>query len=131
MVWLNAADAVYCEGRGNMIEMIKKNREFKMIYNQGKSIADSNLVLYCRPSENRRRFGITVSSKVGNSVVRNKIKRQIKEILRINDAVISDGYDIIFVVRVRCKHADFNKIKESVFHLLRKSNLLLSAADFV
>lgn len=113
-----------------MIETIKKNREFRSLYNSGKSIADSNLVLYYRRSTSSKRFGITISSKVGNSVVRNKIKRQIKEILRINHGTISDGYDIIFVVRVRCKNADFGKIKESVFHLLRKAGLLSSPANF-
>ncbi len=115
-----------------MLETIKKNREFKTVYDKRKSIADSNLVLYYNTSlKGITRFGISVSSKVGNSVARNKLKRQIKEILRINHDTISEGYDIIFVVRVRCKNADFKKIKESVYHLLRKAKLLNDPAQFI
>ncbi len=113
-----------------MIETIKKNRQFKAVYEKKKSIADFNLVLYHTSSANNTtRFGISISSKVGNSVLRNKLKRQIKEILRINHDTISEGYDIIFVVRVRCKNADFKAIKESVYHLLRKANLLKKPAE--
>lgn len=114
------------------METLKKNREFKTVYEKRKSIADSNLALYYTLSQNNiTRFGISVSSKVGNSVVRNRLKRQIKEILRLNHDTISEGYDIIFVVRIRCRNIGFEKIKESVYHLLRKANLLKNPAEFI
>lgn len=107
------------------METIKKNREFRKVYSKGKSIADPYLVLYkMHTGAPLSRIGISISAKVGNSVTRNKIKRQIKEILRINYGALLGGYDIIFIVRVRCKYADFSQIKRSVFTLLQKADLL-------
>ena len=104
---------------------IKKNKEFRFIYNKGKSIADSRLVLHkVSRSQTSARLGISISSKVGNAVVRNKIKRRIKEIIRINEEDILNTDDIVFVVRVRCKDADFYQIQESVWYLLKKFKLL-------
>lgn len=136
--FVKAADAAFFsfyrgkrkEQQGIVMETIKKNKDFRKIYSSGKSIADSNLVLYFRPSaEQKNRFGISISKKVGGSVVRNKIKRQIKEILRLNNDAFIDGYDIIFVVRVRCNQADYQMIKNSVYYLLKKTNLLKSPAS--
>ena len=104
---------------------IKKNHEFRTIYSKGQSIADKNLVLYSRAKHSDSpRFGISVSSKVGGAVVRNRIKRQIKEILRINIDSISDEYDIIFVIRVKCRQADFSDIERSVLKLLKRASLI-------
>ena len=104
---------------------IKKNTEFRRIYAKARSVADSNLVLYTLANNTDiSRFGISISTKVGNAVVRNKIKRQIKEILRTNCNNILKGYDIIFIVRVKCKEAPFCAIKNSVVHLLKKAKLL-------
>ena len=111
------------------METIKNNREFRAIYQNGVSLADRNLVLHYMPRKQEAgRFGITVSSKVGNAVIRNKLKRQIREILRVNRDTISPSYDIIFVVRVRCREADFAQIKKSVRYLLKKSGLLTDDA---
>jgi ribonuclease P protein component len=113
------------------METIKKNREFRVIYNTAKSIADRNLVLYYKPNgREQTRFGISISAKVGGSVTRNKIKRRIKEILRGNNERISEGYDIIFIVRVKCANADFGQIKKSVRYLLNKANLLSAPSEF-
>ena len=104
---------------------IKKNYEFRSIYSKGKSLADKNLVLHnCEKRLDFSRFGISISSKVGKAVTRNKIKRQIKEILLNNIDRISDEYDIIFVVRVKCNQADFSEIERSVLKLLKKASIL-------
>jgi ribonuclease P protein component/putative membrane protein insertion efficiency factor len=100
---------------------IKKNKDFRRVYAEAKSYANSDLVVYFLPNgTDPTRFGISISSKVGNAVARNKIKRQIKEILRHNLDIIRKGYDIIFIVRIRCKTASFAQITGSVMHLLKK-----------
>ncbi|MFA0814997.1 MAG: ribonuclease P protein component [Anaerofustis sp.] len=116
-----------------MVDTLKKTKQFRTVYNTAQSIADSNLVIYrIENGTDQNRFGISASKKVGCAVVRNKIRRQIKEILRLNNAAFRNGYDIIFVVRVRCGKADYNAIRNSVYHLARKSNLLInSSARFV
>lgn len=109
---------------------IKKNREFRYIYSHSRSVSDKNLILYKhKKRENNIRFGISISSKVGNAVVRNRLKRQLKEILRNNIDSIRDEYDIIFVVRVRCRDAGFDEIEKSVFSLMRKLSLTVKQAN--
>ena len=104
---------------------IKKNYRFRYIYKNGISLPDKYLVLhYLKNDSEESYFGINASGKVGNAVVRNKIKRRIKEILRLNHDCIIKGYDIIFVVRVRCANADFTQIKRSVEKLLNEAGLL-------
>lgn len=104
---------------------IKKNMDFRRIYATAKSYANTELVLYCRPNDgSSTRFGISISAKVGNAVMRNKIKRQIKEILRANLDIIKQGYDIIFIVRIRCNTASFTQITGSVMHLLKKASVI-------
>ena len=108
------------------LDFIKKNREFRYIYNHGESLANRHLVCYKYPKrEETHRFGVSISGKVGHAVVRNRIKRQIKEILREFYDEISDEYDIIFIVRVRCNEADFRQIRKSTYDILRKQKLIV------
>ena len=106
------------------METIKKNSSFRRIYQTTSSLADQNLVIYAKKTGEPTCFGISISSKVGNAVTRNRIKRQIKEILRLNESAIQDGYAIIFVVRVRCRDKNCKIIARSLYHLLRKSDAL-------
>ena len=107
------------------MKTMKKTREFRSVYAAGNSIVDSNLVLYrLENASDDIRYGISISKKVGGAVARNKIRRQIKEILRLNRTAFRNGYDIIFVVRVRCKDSDYAAIRKSVYYLAKKSNLL-------
>ena len=107
------------------MQSVKKNTRFRYIYANGVTSADRLLVLhYLGNGLEESRFGICVSGKVGKAVVRNKIKRRLKEILRANIAAVPGGYDIIFVVRVRCADADFCEIKRSAEKLLTRVGLL-------
>ena len=111
------------------METIKKNREFRYIYSTKKSIADSLLVIYkSKATTPNNRFGITVSSKVGNAVVRNKIRRRLKEILRLYGDEIKVGFDIIILARVRAKNANYDELRTSVYYLCKKQNLLINPA---
>jgi ribonuclease P protein component len=104
------------------LQTIKKNLDFRKIYQKKRSVSDSLLVCYSAPqSMEWPRVGVSVSKKVGGAVVRNRIKRQIKEILRKNSDALGSGYDIIFVVRVRCSGASFGEIQSSCLKLLKKA----------
>jgi ribonuclease P protein component len=99
---------------------LKKSSDFSRVYNKGKSFADKYLVIYYVPNRlNETRVGFSISKKVGNSVVRNRVKRLIKESFRLN-ANIKGHYDVIFIARVRAKEADYKRIERSVNFLLRK-----------
>lgn len=103
---------------------IKKNQDFKEVYNNGKSYANKLLVIYYLPNEkDYNNLGLSVSKKVGNSVVRNRIRRLIKESYRLNEDKIKKGYNIIIIAKVRSNSADFKSIEKALLHLMKKVKL--------
>ena len=93
----------------NRTHGLKKDSDFRKVYKHGKSFANRYLVMYIlnNKSENSR-IGISVSKKVGKAIIRNKVRRRIKEAYRLNiDEKIKNGYDIIFIARVAIKDADY------------------------
>jgi len=99
-------------------QSLTKNYEFKRVYNKGKSAVSKFVAVYCL--KNRRtinRLGITVSTKLGESVKRNRIRRRLKEIYRLNEQVLCTGYDIVIVARQRSRHAGWSELQASVLHL--------------
>lgn len=111
-------------------ERIKKNSQFRFIYSRGKSYSNDKLVLYIfRNRKNINRIGLSVSKKVGKSVIRNRIKRLIREGYRLNKDMYKRGYDLIFIARVGSKNAKFTDIEKSVIYLMKKGGLLKEGAD--
>lgn len=101
---------------------LKKNIEFRRVYQRGKSTANRNLVLYYLPNNmTELRVGITVSKKVGKSVVRNLVKRRIRESLREMEPLLPQGYDLVWIARASCQEADYKTIKSAVKHLIKKT----------
>jgi len=104
---------------------LKKNHEFKRLYNKGKSEASKYAVIYCRRNGTAyNRLGITVSTKLGNAVQRNRIRRRLKEIYRINENSFSVGFDIVLVARMRSRLAEYKELESSVLSLFRKLSLM-------
>lgn len=107
-------------------EMIKKDRKFRYIYNKGKSFANKKLVIYyIKNNDKKLEIGISISKKVGKAVVRNYLRRLIKENIRLHEN-IKTGYSMIFLARVGADDLDFNSMKSSINHLLRKCDLMES-----
>ena len=99
-------------------ESLKKNKDFQVVYKNGKSYANRYLVLYIRENGmDKNRLGISVSKKVGNSVVRHRLARLIRESYRLNEADFSRGKDIIVVARVNAKDRGFHDIESALLHL--------------
>ena len=104
---------------------VKENYEFRRIYRKGKSAVSPQLVIYCQ--RNRRghsRLGVSVSTKLGCAVVRNRVRRRIREIYRLNKAKMLPGYDLIVVARVRAVETDYQKLDRSYLRLLEQLDLL-------
>ena len=77
---------------------IKQNYEFRRLYSKGKSCANAYLVVYCRKNRaGRSRIGYTVSNKVGHAVVRNRVRRRIREIFRLSQGKMKQGYDLSLI----------------------------------
>jgi len=104
---------------------IKKNEEFQMIYQSGKSYANKYLVMYVRKNESETgRLGISVSKKVGNSVVRHRLARLIRESYRLNVDRFHSGWDIIVVARQSAKGKNYSEINSAVLHLAKLHKIL-------
>lgn len=101
-----------------MLNSIKKNRDFLNVYHHGKSYANKYLIMYVFGNNmQNNRFGITVSKKVGNSVVRHRVTRLIRESIRLNLEQFEKGFDIVIVARNTAKGRDFFEIESAVLHL--------------
>lgn len=105
---------------------LKDNRDFRKVYKYGRSAANSILVIYVlkNPEEEHDRIGISVSKKVGNSVVRHRIKRQIRETCRLNFSNTSGGHDIVIIVREKCRDKSYREITEAVYDLYKRTRLI-------
>lgn len=104
---------------------LKKNAEFRFVYEHGKSMANKQLVMYLlKKDQPLNHLGISVSKKIGNSVVRHRVKRLIKEIYRLSEENIDKGYDIVIVARNGFLECDFADMKKSFLHLAKKHGLV-------
>ena len=104
---------------------LKKNQDFQTVYRGGKSYANKYLVMYAMDSGREdTRIGISASKKVGNSVVRHRFARLVRESFRLNKDILEDGKDIIVVARVAAKDKNFDKIESAFLHLCGLHNIL-------
>ena len=108
-------------------ESLKKNKDFQIVYRTGRSYANRFLVMYIRKNDlNRNRLGISVSKKVGNSVVRHHLTRLIRESYRLQEEYFLCGYDIVAVVRVNAKNSSFADMKSALIHLGKLHKIYIS-----
>ena len=99
-------------------ESLKKNKDFKKVYNEGKSFANRLLIMYVKENEtNSNRLGISVSKKVGNSVIRHHVTRLIRESYRLQEDMFNSGLDIVVVARANAKEASYKEIESALLHL--------------
>lgn len=97
---------------------LKKNTDFQNVYNNGKSFANRFLVMYVLENHtNQNRIGISVSKKVGNSVIRHHLARLIRESYRLHEDMFNSGLDIVVIARVSAKKASYWDIEKSLLHL--------------
>ena len=93
---------------------IKKNYEFRRLYSKGKSAASPKLVVYARKcAGDTNHIGITVSTKVGKAVTRNRVRRRIREIYRLSEENVKRGYSIVIVARTAAAAATYQQLEKS------------------
>ena len=99
-------------------ESLKKNSDFRKVYREGKSYANRLLVMYTLKNDSdRNRLGISVSKKVGNSVVRHHITRLVRESYRLHEDMFNSGLDIVVIARVSAKNVGYRDIESALLHL--------------
>ena len=99
-------------------ESLKKNIDFQNVYRNGKSYANRFLVVYILENHTEKnRLGISVSKKVGNSVIRHHITRLVRESYRLHEDMFDSGLDIVVIARVAARHVGYKEIESAVLHL--------------
>jgi ribonuclease P protein component len=102
-----------------------KNKDFQTIYKKGRSYANKYLVMYVlKNKEEENRLGISVSKKVGNSVIRHRITRLIRESYRLQSKKFETGYDIVVIARTGAKEKNYSEIESALLHLGKLHNII-------
>lgn len=107
---------------------IQKNYDFRTVYSRGKVFSNKLFVLYIYRNKKNiefNRLGISISKRVGKSVIRNKIRRRIYEVYRLNLHNLKQGYDIVFIARVGLNDKAYLEFERGMFNLLKKSSIML------
>lgn len=110
------------------IPSLKNYSEFQRVYRMRHSYGNRYLILYVAENgTDKTRIGFSVSKKVGNSVVRHRITRLLRESYRLNKDILRNGFDIVVVARPAAKDQGFFEIEGAFLHLCRKQKLLLES----
>lgn len=106
-------------------ESLKKNKDFQQVYRKGKSYANRYLVMYVLENHlNKNRLGISVSKKVGNSIVRHRLARLIRESYRLQEDRYRCGIDIVVIARIGAKEKTYKDIDGAMLHLAGLHNII-------
>ncbi len=104
---------------------LKKNSDFRRLYAKGKSAVNPYMVVYCRRNRTgENRLGYTVSVKLGHAVLRNRMRRRLRELVRLNSPRMKSGWDIVIVARSRCAEAPWQKLQAAFLASCEKLELL-------
>lgn len=107
---------------------IKKNHEFRRMYAKGRSAVTPFLVVYCRPNRlGHNRLGVTVSTKLGGAVVRNRARRRLRELYRLAQPNMRQGYDLVLVARSRAVDGPWRRMNAAFRKALGQLGLLEEA----
>ena len=106
-------------------ESLKKNRDFQLLYKEGRSRVNRYLVLYVKENGlEKNRLGVSVSKKVGNSIVRHRITRLIRESYRLHEDMFNSGLDMVVIARVSAKDRGMREIESALLHLGKLQGVL-------
>ena len=104
---------------------IKENRTFRRIYGKGRSAVTPFLVLYCRRNRlGHNRLGVTVSTKLGCAVVRNRARRRLREVFRLASPGLKQGWDVVLVARARTAEAPYQRLAAAFGRACREVGLV-------
>ena len=106
-------------------ESLKKNYDFQRVYKTGKSYANKYLVMYVVENHSdKNRLGISVSKKVGNSVIRHRVTRLIRESYRLHENIFNSGLDIVVIARNSASSVSYEEIESALLHLAKLHHMI-------
>ena len=111
-------------------DTLKKNYEFQRLYSKGKSAVTPYLVVYVRKTKKRtNRIGITVSTKLGHAVVRNRVRRRLREIYRLAEERFAPGTELVVVARVKAVKASYSQLEHAFMSACAKLGVLCEESE--
>ena len=111
-------------------ESLKKNDDFRTVYKKGISYANKYLVMYVLPNNQQKnnqsinRLGISISKKVGNSVVRHRVKRLIRESYRLHEEMFNSGLNIVVIARTNASQISYAETESALLHLSKLHKII-------
>ena len=109
----------------NFTVSLKENYEFRRLYAKGKNAASPAIAVYCRRRKGQQnRLGLTVGKKVGIAVVRNRVRRRLKEVYRLHEGELQPGYDVVVVARTRAAFSTYRQLDEQFLRMADRLGLL-------
>ena len=106
-------------------ESLKKNEQFQFVYKNGKSYANKYLIMYLKKNGlEKNRIGISVSKKVGNSVVRHRVTRLVRESYRLHENIFNSGLDIVIVGRPSAATVGYKEVESALLHLSKLHHII-------
>ena len=109
---------------------IKENYEFRRLYSKGNSAVTPSVVVYCRKNgRTHNRLGVTVSTKIGHAVVRNRARRRLRELFRLSQGEMLQGYDVLLVARGKTARIPHRYLKRDYETAMQKLNLISKEAQ--
>lgn len=107
---------------------MKKNHEFRRLYDKGKSFATPVLVVYYRKTNRSyNQIGFTVGTKIGSAVCRNRVRRQLREIYRLNEDRLAKGLDMVVVARVKSRYVSYAELNKTYLFACSRLGILSDA----
>ena len=111
-------------------DSLKKNKDFQNVYRKGKSYANKYFVMYVLKNETEKnRLGISVSKKVGNSVIRHHLTRLVRESYRLHEDMFNSGLDIVVIARSTAKDITYHQAESALLHLGGLHNIIIKDSE--
>ncbi len=109
---------------------LRTNDDFAKVYKNGRNYWNRNLTIYVLKNDlDYTRVGYSVTKKIGNSVVRNKLRRRMREIVRLNFQYLKPGYDIVIIPKKSTVNIDYFELEKNMLHLFKLSKILRNKGD--
>ncbi len=109
---------------------LKKNEDFQRVYGRRRSFANKYFIMYILENESiYNRLGISVSKKVGNSVVRHRVVRLVRESYRLNEERFNSGLDLVVVARSTAADIDYKAAESALLHLAKLHGILVESSS--
>ena len=130
MAFFHLIDNCIKDGKMLFSDSMKKTNDFRNVYKNGKSYADKYLVVYVwKNNSSYNKLGISCSKKIGNSVVRHRFARLVRESYRLHEDMFNSGLDIVVVARACARDASFFNIEDSLLSLAGKARIMKNGGE--